>query len=138
MDVARCHSELTKLLTECRVYTTTSGFACPGCILIKTTHIPACNYKLNGLGDAFYLLDVAPHLPNAVAVAPEGETSLHGPFQAQPFQAQFRFDAEAGKTYYLKYSFDASLSGHTHLVLMEATKGAKEVRSLHLAHLAEH
>lgn len=68
VDVAHCYSELTQLVRECRVYTTTGGCAQPGCILVRTTHIPACKYKLNGLGDAFYLLRVAPQLPHVPTV----------------------------------------------------------------------
>ena len=128
-DIPPCYSELTKLYAECRITVT----YLPG---LKTTHIPACNYKLNGIGDAFFLLHLAPFLLGAVDRAPEGETSPSVFHPNGPFQAQLRLDAETGKTYYVKYSFDASFSAHTHLVLMDAARGAKEIRSLHPAHLA--
>jgi hypothetical protein len=136
-DVAPCRSELTKLVTECRVRVETEGSFRPGSVRITKTIIPSCNYKLIGMGDAIYLLETAPFLPHAVATAPEGETSPSIFHQNGPIQVQLRFDAEAGKTYYVKYSFDASFSAHTHLELMEASRGVKEMRSLRLAHLAE-
>jgi hypothetical protein len=122
-DISLCQGGLAELFARCSPKVTYSGCALPGCVLIKTTHVPACFSSLNGSADAPFLLGMAPQLQNALASGlpqkPSGNLHL-----------QLRIEAEAGNTYYVKWSVSTS-GGKMNLV--DAAIGEKEIRGLHLA-----
>ncbi len=122
-DVSGCRDGLAELFSRCSPKVTFSGCALPGCVLIKTTHVPACFSSLAGSADAPFLLSMAPQLRNALTNGlPHKSTgNLH---------LQLAIEAEAGKTYYIKWS--VSTSGGK-MSLVDVTAGEKGIRGCHLA-----
>lgn len=122
-DIAQCRDGLIGLYNACSPKTTYSGCALPGCVLIRTTHVPACFSDLNGSGDAPFLLGMALQLRDALA---DGLPSR----PAGNLHLQIKIEAESGKTYYVKSSVSGS-GGKMELV--DAATGEKQIRGLKLA-----
>ncbi|HYM05298.1 MAG TPA: hypothetical protein VEU11_01945 [Terriglobales bacterium] len=103
-----CDTNLTALYQECGATVTTTG--CAGCVMItRTMHVPKCNHRLDGSGNALYLLSLA--------------TMAH----------KLPFTAEAGHSYYFRWSLKFSSKQPTRLELVDESTGAKEIRGLKLA-----
>lgn len=119
-DVTLCQEGLARLVGECAPSATWKSV---GTYRVRETNVPACNSNLNGSGSAPYLLALAPELRNALGsgiIPPNPGGSLH-------LHTQLRIEAEAGKTYYVKWS--VTVSGGK-MKLMEAATGEKEIRKL--------
>jgi hypothetical protein len=94
--------------------------------------VPTCNFKLTELGDASTLFSEAEGLKDfhARTAGTQGSTHVSG-MRVAMFQARLQFQAEAGKTYYVKYSFSANIGATTKLTLVEPKEGEKEVKHAH-------
>lgn len=110
-NITLCYSGLTDLNTRCQIYTSSWESAR---YIHRTISIPNCNSNLNGLGDAPFLLSLA--VLSSREVLP----------------LRFETDVEAGKTYFLKWSWSKSNPGGK-MELMDVVKGAKEIKGLNLA-----
>ena len=108
-DVNRCMASMNDLIKECSATVTKTGG--PG-MWIVTTHIPACNPKLEGVSAAYSRLHLA-----------TGER-------------QVRMSVEAGKTYYVQWVFspDNGFCGKGgcggRLEIEEDRKAEKEMKGL--------
>jgi hypothetical protein len=122
-DITLCQKGLAGLYSECAPTVSYSGCALPGCVLIKTTRVPACYSSLNGSADAPFLLSIAAQERDALA------NGLPHPHSGN-LHLQLRIEAEAGKTYYVKWS--VSTSGGK-MELVDTANGEKEIRGLKLA-----
>lgn len=120
-QISLCADGLRKLFSECAPKVTYSGCALPGCVLVKTTHIPACRPSLDGSNDAPFLLHLGPQLESALANGlPERPSgNLH---------SQLRVEMEAGKTYFVKWS---ASTGGGKMTLVDSATGEKEIGKLH-------
>jgi hypothetical protein len=113
-DITLCYNGLTDLYARCHIYRTFMGSYQIGST--TTIYIPNCNSNLNGLGDAPFLLSLA--VLSSREVLP----------------LRFEIDVESGKTYFLKWTTNSwNGSSPVKLVLVDAVKGAKEIKGLNLA-----
>jgi hypothetical protein len=95
-------------------------------------NVPTCNFKLTELGDISTLFSEAAGLKDFHAKTAGTEGSTHVSWSGTSmFQARLQFQAEAGKTYYVNYSFGANLVATAKLTLVEPKEGEKEIKHAH-------
>jgi len=125
-----CESAVSDLIRQCGVHVDYLGcVGAPGCLLWKVTSVPDCNWKLQGLpAQTPYLLTLARDVHKASDRAAAGQPEPKAKLDSRhTMDVPLRFQAEAGKTYYVRYSTHQAWG---RLELVSEETGVKEVEGL--------
>ena len=100
-DIAICQHNLAQLYEECGATSKMVGSYLTGGVI--TVHVPACNHRLDGSGNAFHLLFLA------------------------EWARRVKIEVQAGKTYYVEWSASSITYKAETFALVDEATGAKAI-----------